>query len=282
MSRRTIPQTSTSLCQTATKILVPDFSPCPFTSWQQSRSSSHPAPYFCDDTLSAPSRFTNSKSYHPYALTGHYPQWTIFPTYSHPRKHIKRGPQSLDPVDLAFNSPEVYTPAQRRCVVSSSSDSEKFPVRPGSLFFLTSHSGGNWSGSREEAPVDPAAIFQNVQCAVLEAVEKKQLDLLFDFCICPPSENRVSFYSGVETLNVVASQIPTILGKESGQESGRFPNLDLPTGTPAPFPSLTKPGWATSPSALPGVSSRKAMLCQMMSSDSSSTFADESLPPSRS
>jgi len=47
------------------------------------------------------------------------------------------------------------------------------------------------------------------------------------------TQNRVSFDSGVETLMVVDSRVPTILGTRIGfqyrvQESGRFPNFDLP------------------------------------------------------
>ena len=47
------------------------------------------------------------------------------------------------------------------------------------------------------------------------------------------TQNQASFDSGVETLIVVDSRVPTILGTRIGfehrvSESGRFPNLDLP------------------------------------------------------
>ena len=46
-------------------------------------------------------------------------------------------------------------------------------------------------------------------------------------------QNRASFDSGVDTLMVVDSRVPTILGtrirfKHRVPESGRFPNFDLP------------------------------------------------------
>ena len=102
---------------------LPSSSPVSITSWQQSRPSSHPAPYFRDDALSAPSGFTNGQSYRPHA---HRPLSSVdgLSDDSRPRKRINRGPQSPDPIDPAFSSPEVSRPAQRRRVVSSSDDSE--------------------------------------------------------------------------------------------------------------------------------------------------------------
>jgi SWI/SNF-related matrix-associated actin-dependent regulator of chromatin subfamily A containing DEAD/H box 1 len=98
-------------------------SPVPVTLWQQSRSSNHPAPYFRDDALSAPSGFTNGQSYRPHA---HRPLSSVdgLSDDTRPRKRINRGPQSPDPIDLTFSSPEAPRPSQRRRVVSSSDDSE--------------------------------------------------------------------------------------------------------------------------------------------------------------
>ena len=102
---------------------LPPSSPVPVPSWQKSRPSSHPAPYFRDDALSAPSGFTNGQSYRPHA---HRPLSSVDGPSddSRPRKRINRGPQSPDPIDLTLSSPEVSRPAQRRRVVSSSDDSE--------------------------------------------------------------------------------------------------------------------------------------------------------------
>ena len=101
----------------------PPSSPVPIPSWQQSRPSNNPAPYFRDDALSAPSGFTNGQSYRPHA---HRPLSAVdSPSNdSRPRKRINRGPQSPDPIDLTLSSPEALRPAQRRRVVSSSDDSE--------------------------------------------------------------------------------------------------------------------------------------------------------------
>lgn len=102
---------------------LPPSSPVPITPWQQSRPPNNPAPYFRDDALSAPSGFTNGQSYRPHA---HRPLSSVdgLSDDSRPRKRINRGPQSPDPIDLTFSSPEVSRPAQRRRVVSSSDDSE--------------------------------------------------------------------------------------------------------------------------------------------------------------
>ena len=102
---------------------LPPSPPVPVTSWQQSRPSNHPAPYFRDDALSAPSGFTNGQSYRPHA---HRPLSSVdgLSDDARPRKRINRGPQSSDPIDLTFSSPEVSRPSQRRRVVSSSDDSE--------------------------------------------------------------------------------------------------------------------------------------------------------------
>ena len=102
---------------------LPPSSPVPVPSWQQSRPSNHPAPYFRDDALSAPSGFTNGQSYRPHA---HRPLSSVdgLSDDSRPRKRINRGPQSSDAIDLTLSSPEVSRPSQRRRVVSSSDDSE--------------------------------------------------------------------------------------------------------------------------------------------------------------
>jgi len=98
-------------------------SPVPVPSWQKSRPSTNPAPYFRDDALSAPSGFTNGQSYRPHA---HRPLSSVDGPSddSRPRKRINRGPQSPDPIDLTLSSPEATRPSQRRRVVSSSDDSE--------------------------------------------------------------------------------------------------------------------------------------------------------------
>lgn len=102
---------------------LPPSSPVPVPSWQQSRPSNHPAPYFRDDALSAPSGFTNGQSYRPHV---HRPLSSVdgLSDDSRPRKRINRGPQPSDPIDLTLSSPEVSRPFQRRRVVSSSDDSE--------------------------------------------------------------------------------------------------------------------------------------------------------------
>ena len=109
--------------QRASGSQLPPSPPVPVTSWQQSRPSHHPVPYFRDDALSAPSGFTNGQSYRPHA---HRPLSSVdgLSDDTRPRKRINRGPQSPDPIDLTFSSPEVSRPAQRRRVVSSSDDSE--------------------------------------------------------------------------------------------------------------------------------------------------------------
>jgi len=112
---------------------LPPSSPVPVPSWQQSRPSSNPAPYFRDDALSAPSGFTNGQSYRPHA---HRPLSAVDSPSddSRPRKRINRGPQSPDPIDLTLSSPEVSRPAQRRRVVSSSDDSELPSNAPSNSF----------------------------------------------------------------------------------------------------------------------------------------------------
>lgn len=109
--------------QRANGLQLPPSSPMPVPSWQQSRPSNHPAPYFRDDALSAPSGFTNGQSYRPHA---HRPLSSVdgLSDDSRPRKRINRGPQSSDAIDLTLSSPEVSRPSQRRRVVSSSDDSE--------------------------------------------------------------------------------------------------------------------------------------------------------------
>lgn len=109
--------------QKANGYQLPPSSPVPVPSWQKSRPSTNPAPYFRDDALSAPSGFTNGQSYRPHA---HRPLSSVDGPSddSRPRKRINRGPQSPDPIDLTLSSPEATRPAQRRRVVSSSDDSE--------------------------------------------------------------------------------------------------------------------------------------------------------------
>ena len=109
--------------QKANGYQLPPSSPVPVPSWQKSRPSTNPAPYFRDDALSAPSGFTNGQSYRPHA---HRPLSSVDSPSddSRPRKRINRGPQSPDPIDLTLSSPEAPRPAQRRRVVSSSDDSE--------------------------------------------------------------------------------------------------------------------------------------------------------------
>jgi len=109
--------------QKANGFQLPPRSPVPVPSWQQSRPSNNPVPYFRDDALSAPSGFTNGQSYRPHA---HRPLSSVDGPSddSRPRKRINRGPQSPDPIDLTLSSPEISRPAQRRRVVSSSDDSE--------------------------------------------------------------------------------------------------------------------------------------------------------------
>jgi SWI/SNF-related matrix-associated actin-dependent regulator 1 of chromatin subfamily A len=111
---------------------LPPSSPVPVPSWQQSRPSTNPAPYFRDDALSAPSGFTNGQSYRPHA---HRPLSSVDGPSddSRPRKRINRGPQTPDPIDLTLSSPEAIRPAQRRRVVSSSDDSELPSNTPTSL-----------------------------------------------------------------------------------------------------------------------------------------------------
>ena len=109
--------------QKANGYQLPPSSPVPVPSWQQSRPSTGPAPYFRDDALSAPSGFTNGQSYRPHA---HRPLSSVDGPSddSRPRKRINRGPQPSDLIDLTLSSPEAPRPAQRRRVISSSDDSE--------------------------------------------------------------------------------------------------------------------------------------------------------------